>query len=85
MHTAEGYCSIIQLGLKKRPTCPFRDKKLIIVVGVLAIVVLSLFLGDTLFHLAVDNIVMSSLEYIGTPLQEQHPEDIILIGCGIQP
>ena len=67
------------------PAGAFRDKKAVVVIGILAVAGDRLILHHALLDLAADDPVVLGLEHIRTALQEQHPEDVILVGRGIQP
>jgi hypothetical protein len=84
-HAAERLGGVIQMVLKVRPPGSRWNIERVIEIRVLAVGRFGCLLRHSLKDPATDNVFPLRIEDVGTSLQEQHPEDVVLVGRGIQP
>jgi hypothetical protein len=78
--TAVGFLGVAQLAQQIAPTGALGDEEYVVEVRVLTILLLCLFFRDrTLLDLAANDLFALGVEYVGAALQEQQPEDVVLV------
>ena len=76
---------IVNSVLQIFPPRAFRDEEAVVVIGIFAVVRLGIIQFHALFDLASDDFFALGLEDIRTAFQEEHSEDVILVGGGVEP
>ena len=79
-----GHGGVVELVLEILPSGAFRDEESVIVIRVFAVVRLRVMQGQALFHLTREELFAFGVECIRTALQEEHPEDVVLVRRGIE-
>src|ERR1041385_4381741 len=81
---AVNHVAVVEFVLQITPTGAFRNKEAIVVVWILTVLFLGILEGHTLLDLAPDNLFVLGVEHVRATFQEQHPEDVILVGGRIE-
>ena len=83
-HAAERLGGVVELALEIGPAGAFGDEEAVVEIGVLAVLRFRRLLDHPLLDLAADDFLALGVEDVRAALQEQHPEDVVLVGGRIQ-
>ena len=83
-NAAVGFGGITEATLQVGPPCPFWHEETVVEVRVLTVLRLRHLLDHPLLDLTADDSLALGVKHVRTALQEQHPEDEVLIGGGIE-
>src|SRR5206468_6426381 len=84
-NAAVGFGGITEATLEVGPTRALWHEEILVEVGVLAVLRLRHLLDHPLLDLTADDSLALGVKHVRTALQEQHPEDEVLVGGGIEP
>src|SRR5439155_5717270 len=84
-NAAVGFGGITEATLEVGPTRTLWHEETVVEVAVLTVLRLRHLLDHPLLDLAADDSLALGLEHVRAALQEQHPEDVVLVGGGIEP
>ena len=84
-NAAVGFGGITEATLEVGPTRARWHEEILVEVGVLAVLRLRHLLDHPLLDLTADDSLALGVKHVRTALQEQHPEDEVLVGGGIEP
>ena len=82
---AIGDGGIVEFVLEILPPGAFGDKEAVVIVRIFSVLSLGFRDDHALQYLFADEFFVLGVEHIGTAFQEKHPEDVVLVGGGIEP
>jgi hypothetical protein len=83
-HASVGLGGVAQARLEIPPAGALGDKEAVVEVRVLAVLFLGFVNRHSLPDLAVDDTVVFAVKHVGAALQEEQPEDVVLVRRSIQ-